>query len=163
MNLKSAYFAGGCFWGVEYYFEKINGVQSAISGYMGGDLVNPTYKDICTGNTGHLEVVQVNYDDKIVKYGDLAKLFFEIHDPTQSNGQGPDIGTQYLSAIFYENENEKSINNELIDILKKNNYDVITQLISKNNITFYEAEDYHQNYYFVHNKIPYCHSYKKKF
>lgn len=161
--IKSAYFAGGCFWGVEYYFEKLNGVQSAISGYMGGHLENPTYKDICTGNTGHFEVVQVNYDSNIIGYEDLAKLFFEIHDSTQSNGQGPDIGTQYLSAIFYENENEKTISNKLINILKNNGYDVVTQLILKNDTTFYEAEDYHQNYYFVHNKIPYCHSYKKKF
>jgi len=161
--IKSAYFAGGCFWGVEYYFEKLNGVQSAISGYMGGHLENPTYRDICTGNTGHFEVVQVNYDSNIIGYEDLAKLFFEIHDSTQSNGQGPDIGTQYLSAIFYENENEKTISNKLINILKNNGYDVVTQLILKNDTTFYEAEDYHQNYYFVHNKIPYCHSYKKKF
>ena len=161
--IKSAYFAGGCFWGVEYYFEKLNGVQSAISGYMGGHLENPTYKDICTGNTGHFEVVQVNYDSNIIGYEDLAKLFFEIHDSTQSNGQGPDIGTQYLSAIFYENENEKTISNKLINILKNNGYDVVTRLILKNDTIFYEAEDYHQNYYFVHNKIPYCHSYKKKF
>jgi len=161
--IKSTYFAGGCFWGVEYYFEKLNGVQSAISGYMGGHLVNPTYKDICTGNTGHFEVVQVNYDSDIIEYEDLAKLFFEIHDPTQTNGQGPDIGTQYLSAIFYENENEKNINNKLINTLKNNGYSVVTQLISKNDTVFYEAEDYHQNYYFIHNKIPYCHTYKKKF
>lgn len=163
MKLKSAYFAGGCFWGVEYYFEKLHGVQSAINGYMGGDLINPTYRDICTGNTGHLEVVQVNYDAEVIEYRDLAKLFFEIHDPTQKNGQGPDIGSQYLSAIFYENKNEKNITVELIDALKNKGYDVITQVISKNKISFFEAEAYHQNYYFVHNKIPYCHTYIKKF
>jgi len=161
--IKSAYFAGGCFWGVEFYFEKLNGVQSAISGYMGGHLENPTYKDICTGNTGHFEVVQVNYDSEIIGYEDLAKLFFEIHDPTQKNGQGPDLGTQYLSAIFYENKDEKTICVKLVDILKTDNYDVVTKLISKNNTIFYEAELYHQNYYFVHNKIPYCHSYIKRF
>jgi len=161
--IKSAYFAGGCFWGVEFYFEKLNGVQSAISGYMGGHLENPTYKDICTGNTGHFEVVQVNYESEIIGYEDLAKLFFEIHDPTQKNGQGPDLGTQYLSAIFYENKDEKTICVKLVDILKTDNYDVVTKLISKNNTIFYEAELYHQNYYFVHNKIPYCHSYIKRF
>ena len=161
--MKSAYFAGGCFWGVEYYFEKLEGVHSAISGYMGGHLNNPTYKDICSGMTGHLEVVQINYDSNIIAYNDLAKLFFEIHDPTQENGQGPDIGSQYLSAIFYENESEKLINEKLIQILKDKGYEVITKLISKQDYPFFEAEDYHQNYYFVHNKIPYCHSYRKKF
>lgn len=161
--MKSAYFAGGCFWGVEYYFENLEGVHSAISGYMGGHLNNPTYKDICSGMTGHLEVVQINYDSNIIAYNDLAKLFFEIHDPTQVNGQGPDIGSQYLSAIFYENESEKEINEKLIQILINKGHKVVTKLISKQDHPFFEAEDYHQNYYFVHNKIPYCHSYRKKF
>ena len=161
--MKSAYFAGGCFWGVEYYFEKLEGVDSAISGYMGGHLENPTYRDICSGTTGHLEVVQINYDSNVVSYDDLAKLFFEIHDPTQANGQGPDIGSQYLSAIFYENEHEKEISKKLIQTLEEKGYDVVTQLISKKEHPFFEAEEYHQNYYFVHNKIPYCHTYRKKF
>jgi len=99
MNTKSAYFAGGCFWGVEYNFEKLEGVQSAISGYMGGKLENPTYKDVCSGSTGHLEVVRIDYDETKVSFENLAKLFFEIHDPTQENGQGPDLGSQYLSAM----------------------------------------------------------------
>ncbi len=148
---------------MEYYFEKLNGVHSAISGYMGGHLENPSYQEICSGNTGHFEVVQVNYDSSIIDYNTLSKLFFEIHDPTQKNGQGPDIGSQYLSAIFYENEDEKMISFDLINILKDKGYDVVTQLIAKNNITFFEAEEYHQNYYFIHNKTPYCHSYTKKF
>ena len=163
MKLKSAYFAGGCFWGVEYYFEKLNGVSAAISGYMGGKLPNPTYQDICTGTTGHLEVVKVVYDPKVITYDTLVKLFFEIHDPTQTNGQGPDIGSQYLSAIFYENENEKNISIELINILKDKGYEVITKLISSNETPFFEAEEYHQDYYFVHNKMPYCHTYIKRF
>ena len=163
LKLKSAYFAGGCFWGVEYYFEKLNGVSAAISGYMGGKLPNPTYQDICTGTTGHLEVVKVVYDPKVITYDTLVKLFFEIHDPTQTNGQGPDIGSQYLSAIFYENENEKNISIELINILKDKGYEVITKLISSNVTPFFEAEEYHQDYYFVHNKMPYCHTYIKRF
>jgi len=162
-TLKSTYFAGGCFWGVEYYFEKLKGVDSAISGYMGGELKNPTYQDICTGRTGHLEVVQINYDPELVSYENLAKLFFEIHDPTQENGQGPDLGSQYLSAIFYENEEEKQISLNLIKLLKTKNYNVVTQLIPSNIHPFYKAEEYHQDYYFVHNKVPYCHSYTKRF
>jgi len=163
MKIKSAYFAGGCFWGVEYFFEKLDGVKSAVSGYMGGQLNNPSYKDVCSGLSGHLEVVRVDYDENQVSYENLTKLFFEIHDPTQSNGQGPDIGSQYLSAIFYTNEKEKNIAENLIDILKQKNYAVATQLISKQNNSFFEAEEYHQNYYFVHHKIPYCHSYTKRF
>ena len=160
---KSAYFAGGCFWGVEYYFENLEGVSAAISGYMGGDLNNPSYHDVCTGLTGHLEVVKIDYDPSMVSFESLAKLFFEIHDPEQTNGQGPDIGSQYLSAIFYNDENEKEISNKLIEQLNKNGYKVATKLISLEGNPFFEAEDYHQDYYFKHNKIPYCHSYTKRF
>lgn len=163
MNLQSAYFAGGCFWGVEYYFEQLEGVKAAISGYMGGHLNNPSYKEVCTGQTGHLEVVRVDYDSEIVTFEELAELFFEIHDPTQKNGQGPDIGNQYLSAIFYNNQEEKDIAQALIDILKNKGYDIATQLISTHNTPFFEAEEYHQDYYFKHNKQPYCHKYIKRF
>ena len=162
-NLKSAYFAGGCFWGVEYFFEKLDGVKAAVSGYMGGHLNNPSYQEICRGTTGHLEVVRVDYDPSIVEYDELVELFFEIHDPTQKNGQGPDIGSQYLSAIFYDTKEEKEISQELIEVLKSKGYDIATQLISTLNTPFFEAEDYHQDYYFVHNKEPYCHSYVKRF
>lgn len=163
MNLQSAYFAGGCFWGVEYFFEKLEGVQAAISGYMGGHLNNPSYKEVCNGTTGHLEVVRVDYDADIVTFEELVELFFEIHDPTQTNGQGPDIGNQYLSAIFYNNQEEKDIAQALIDILKNKGYDIATQLISTKNTPFFEAEEYHQDYYFKHNKQPYCHKYVKRF
>lgn len=107
-TLKKAYFAGGCFWGVEYFLEKEFGVKSVVSGYMGGKLKNPTYKDVSRGNSGHLELVEVVYDSKEVSYEKLAKLFFEIHNPQQTNGQGPDIGEQYLSAIFVSNDEEKN-------------------------------------------------------
>ena len=119
-NIKNAYFAGGCFWGVEYYFEKTVGVKEAVSGYMGGRLPNPDYKSVCTGLTGHLEVVKVVYDSSKTNFETLARLFFEIHDPTQANGQGPDIGSQYLSAVFYNDENEKNITQSLINKLEEN-------------------------------------------
>jgi len=162
MNLQSAYFAGGCFWGVEYYFEKLEGVHAAINGYMGGHLNNPSYQEVCKGTTGHLEVVKVDYDANIVTFEELSELFFDIHDPTQKNGQGPDIGNQYLSAIFYNNQEEKNIAQALINILKNKGYDIATQLISVHNTPFFEAEEYHQDYYFKHNKQPYCHKYIKK-
>jgi len=156
-NLKNAYFAGGCFWGVEYHFEKLHGVKSADSGYMGGTVHNPSYREVCSGSTGHLEVVRVKYDSKLISFETLAKLFFEMHDPTQKNGQGPDIGSQYLSAIFYNDENEKNISKNLIEIIEKKGYKVATKLISTKNTPFFKAEDYHQDYYFKHNKTPYCH------
>jgi len=162
-NIQKAYFAGGCFWGVEYFFEKLDGVRSAISGYMGGTMPNPDYRSVCTGDTGHIEVVEVTYDSEIVDYETLAKLFFETHDATQVGGQGPDIGSQYISAIFYDNIEQKDIANNLINILEKKGYKIATKLISTLNTPFFEAEDYHQDYYFKHNKTPYCHVYKSKF
>ena len=106
-NTKYAYFSSGCFWGTEYWFEKSKGVLSVVSGYAGGHKVNPTYYEVCTGLTGHLETVRVAYDPEKTTYEELVKLFFETHDFTQKNGQGPDIGTQYLSAIFYQTQEEK--------------------------------------------------------
>lgn len=156
-----AYFAGGCFWGVEYFFEHKEGVAAAVSGYMGGFMKDPSYQDVTFGNTGHLEVVEVTYDVSKMSYEDLAKFFFEIHDPTQANGQGPDIGEQYLSAIFFNNEEEKRTAHLLIDILKDKGYKVVTQVIPTS--TFWKAEEYHQNYYDQKKSKPYCHAYKKKF
>ena len=163
MATQQAYFAAGCFWGVEYYFQQEAGVLSAISGYMGGVTPNPSYKEVCTGLTGHLEVVQVNYDDTQVSFEALTKLFFEIHDFTQINGQGPDIGSQYLSAVFYSNEDEKKSIKTIIAQLETKGYSVATALISTHNTPFFEAEEYHQDYYFKHNKVPYCHSIRKIF
>ena len=161
MSYKKAYFAGGCFWGVEHLFQQKEGVFSVTSGYMGGLLDNPTYQDVLTGKTGHLEAVEVTYDPAQVNFEELAKFFFEIHDPTQANGQGPDIGAQYLSAVFYNSDDEKDITQNLIEILKSKGYDVVTKLFPA--VKFWEAEEYHQDYYVKKNQQPYCHVYQNKF
>ncbi|TQV86406.1 bifunctional methionine sulfoxide reductase B/A protein [Aliikangiella coralliicola] len=158
---NSAYFAGGCFWGVEHLMQQQAGVVSAVSGYMGGQTDNPTYEQVCSKTTGHLEVVEINYHSDEVDFETLAKLFFEIHDPTQTDGQGPDKGSQYLSAIFYNNNDEKQISEKLIDILRTKGYDVATQLLPVD--TFWKAEDYHQDYYQKNGHSPYCHRYEAKF
>lgn len=160
-NVKYAYFSSGCFWGTEYWFEKSKGVISVVSGYAGGHKANPTYREVCTGLTGHLETVRVCYDPEKTTYEELVKLFFETHDFTQKNGQGPDIGSQYLSAIFYQNEEEKEIAEKYIKMLRDRNYDVATTLREYKN--FYEAEDYHQDYYAKKGSMPYCHFYTKLF
>lgn len=160
-NIKNTYFAAGCFWGVEYHFAKLNGVLSAVSGYMGGHTLNPDYHSVSSGMTGHLEVVQVQYDENIVSLEELTKLFFEIHDFTQVNGQGPDIGSQYLSAIYYNNNEEKEVFESIMSILTNKGYTVATSLYEA--VPFYEAEDYHQDYYERHQKVPYCHTLKKIF
>ena len=161
MPHKKAYYAGGCFWGVEHLFQKKDGVLNAVSGYMGGSLDNPTYQDVLTGKTGHLEAVEITYDPDQVSYQELTKFFFEIHDPTQANGQGPDIGAQYLSAVFYSSEKEKEISQELVNLLKNKGFDVVTKIIPAE--TFWIAEDYHQDYYVNRNQQPYCHMHRKKF
>jgi len=160
-KIAKAFYAGGCFWGVEYFFEQKEGVISAVSGYMGGDLKNPTYQDVISGNSGHLEVVQVSYDTNKVSYENLTKFFFEIHDPTQANGHGPDIGEQYMSVIFFNEEDEKKIAHNLIDILKNKGYKVLTKVLPAS--PFWKAEEYHQNYYNKNQKKPYCHRYTKRF
>lgn len=160
---KKAHFAGGCFWGVEHLLEKQAGVKDVISGYMGGHKKNPDYYGVIKGDTGHVETVEVVYNPDEISYESLSKLFFEIHDSTQKNGQGPDIGSQYLSVVFYENEEEKKTTEKLIDILKTKGIDAATTLRSKENTPFYAAEGYHQNYYLRTGKTPYCHVYKKIF
>jgi len=132
-----------------------------VSGYMGGTQENPSYEDVIYRNTGHLETVEVTYDPKKVSYEALARTFFEIHDPTQKNGQGPDIGEQYLSAVFVRNEYEKKTVQKLIRILKHKGFDAATQI--RPLYPFYKAEDYHQEYYEKTGKMPYCHVYKQKF
>ena len=160
-KIKKAYFAGGCFWGVEYHLEKTPGVIEAVSGYMGGSTKNPSYKEVSYKNTGHIESVEVTYDSSKISYETLAKLFFEIHDPTQKNRQGPDRGLQYQSAIFYSSVAEKKTLIKLIEILRTKGYDVQTSLRLKT--PFYKAEDYHQDYYAHKGSQPYCHAFTKRF
>jgi len=158
---EKAIFAGGCFWGVEYHFSKVNGVISATSGYTGGTTDNPSYKEVCTGKTGHAEAIEVEFDPSVVRYETLAKLFFEIHDPTQVNRQGPDIGTQYRSAIYYSNEEQKKVGEKLITQLKAKGYRVVTTVEKAKK--FWQAENYHQDYYEKNGHKPYCHIYQKRF
>ena len=158
---NKAYFAGGCFWGVEYWFEKTNGVLAVRSGYMGGIVKHPTYEQVCTGKTGHAETVEVEYDPAKVSYEDLAKLFFEIHDPTQKNRQGPDIGGQYRSAVFYVDDQQKETANYLIKQLREKGLNVVTAVERAGD--FWLAENYHQNYYEKTGGQPYCHLRTKRF
>jgi len=160
-TLKKAYFAGGCFWGVEYYFEKIDGVKEVISGFMGGHLKNPGYYDVIRKDTGHVETVEVLYDPSKVSYETLAKTFFEIHDPTQVDGQGPDIGSQYLSAIFVNNTQERKTIEGLIKVLEDKGFKIATK--TRNKSPFYSAEAYHQDYYERKGSKPYCHRKVKRF
>ena len=159
--LKKAYFAGGCFWGVEYYLEKIDGVKEVTSGFMGGHLKDPGYYDVVRKDTGHLETVEVVYDPTQVSYETLAKTFFEIHDPTQADGQGPDIGSQYLSAVFVSDQEERKTIEKLIKILESKGLKIATKVLSK--APFYSAEAYHQDYYERKGSTPYCHRRVKRF
>jgi len=156
-----AIFASGCFWGTEYYFNKVPGVISTTVGYTGGHVPNPTYKQVCTDKTGHAEAVEVSFDPEVISYEQIAKLFFETHDFTQLNRQGPDIGTQYRSAIFYLDEEQKQIATQLIQTLKTKRHNVKTKVTKAD--TFWPAEEYHQDYYDKARKTPYCHVYKKIF
>ena len=157
----TAIFAGGCFWGVEYFMQKTPGVITVTSGFTGGHVKNPSYREVCTGTTGHAEAVKIIYDPRKTSYEALLKLFMEIHDPTQVGGQGPDLGDQYRSEIFYLNEEQKKTAEKNINILKAKGYKVATLLIKASE--FYDAEAYHQDYYFKNGKLPYCHGYTKRF
>lgn len=159
--IKKAYFASGCFWGTEYYFMKAKGVKHSAVGFMGGHVDNPTYEQVSRKNTGHLETTEVEYDTSKTSYEDLVKLFFETHDFTQTNGQGPDIGPQYLSCIFYSDDKEKEVAEKYIKILEGKGYKVATML--KPVSTFWKAENYHQQYYEHKGTKPYCHVYKEIF
>jgi peptide methionine sulfoxide reductase msrA/msrB len=157
----TAIFAGGCFWGVEYFLQKSPGVISVTSGYTGGHVKNPSYREVCTGTTGHAEAVKIIYDSEKTSYEKLLRIFMEIHDPTQVGGQGPDIGDQYRSEIFYLNDEQRKIAEKTINILKTNGYKVATAVTKASE--FYDAEKYHQDYYFNNGKVPYCHGYTKRF
>jgi peptide methionine sulfoxide reductase msrA/msrB len=152
---NKAIFAGGCFWGLEYYFAKAPGVISTTVGYTGGHVDHPTYYQVCNGKTGHLEAIQIVFDPAKTSYEALTKLFFEIHDPTQKDGQGPDIGEQYRSAVFYLDDGQKAIAEELLGKLQKKGYHTVTRVVKAS--TFWPAEEYHQDYYEKKGKMPYCH------
>jgi peptide-methionine (S)-S-oxide reductase len=146
-TMAKATFAAGCFWGVEATFRQIDGVSSTRVGYTGGELKNPTYKDVCSDRTGHAEAVEVDYDPAKVKYDDLLQVFWENHDPTQLNRQGPDFGSQYRSAIFYhspEQEQAARVSKEKLEKSGRFRRSIVTQIVPA--VTFYEAEDYHQQY-----------------
>ncbi len=157
----TAIFAGGCFWGVEYFLQKEPGVISVTSGYTGGHIRNPSYKEVCTGKTGHAEAVKIIYDPEKTNYEKLLRLFLEIHDPVQVGGQGPDLGDQYRSEIFYMNDDQKKIAEKNLKILADKGYKLATALTKASE--FFDAEDYHQDYYFNNGKVPYCHGYTRRF
>ncbi len=161
INKETAIYAGGCFWGVEYFMQEQKGVISVESGYIGGEKENPTYEEVCANKTGHAEAVRIVFDNTKINYKILTKKFFEIHDPTQSNRQGPDVGNQYRSEIFYTNLKQKEIAKELIQLLKDKGYDIQTKLTAASH--FYAAESYHQEYYTRTGGMPYCHIYTKRF
>ena len=143
--MQTATFGAGCFWGVEATFQKIKGVKKTTVGYMGGKLENPTYEQVCTDKTGHAEVIQIIYDSEQISYENLLEIFWEIHDPTQLNRQGPDIGTQYRSVIFYHNEDQKKLAEESKNKQqKKYNKNIVTEITPA--AEFYPAEEYHQKY-----------------
>jgi len=152
---ETAIFASGCFWGTEYYLQKAKGVISTTVGYTGGKVKNPSYNQVCTGRTGHAEAVEVEFDPTLTSFEILARLYFETHDFTQVNGQGPDIGTQYRSVIFYTNDKQKEVVEKLVKELSQKGYQVATSIEKAGE--FYEAEKYHQDYYSKSGGNPYCH------
>lgn len=158
---ETALFAGGCFWGVEYYMKQLPGVWSVESGYIGGSKENPSYEEVKAHTTGHAEAVRIVFDPAKTNYETLARQFFEIHDPTHVDHQGPDVGEQYRSEVFYTTTEQKEIAEKLIDLLKAKGLEVATHVTPAT--TFWPAEDYHQNYYTRKGTLPYCHGYTKRF
>ena len=158
MNMETATLAGGCFWCVEAVYDELRGVEAVESGYMGGHTANPTYADICEGDTGHAEVVQIRFDADVVSFGELLEVFFTVHDPTTLNRQGNDVGTQYRSAIFYHTPLQKAVAEETIARLNAGKLwakPIVTEIAPA--ATFYIAEDYHQEYFArTGGANPYC-------
>ena len=156
-NFETATFGSGCFWCTEAIFQNLKGVERVTSGYSGGTKENPTYKEVCSGNTGHAEVIQVVFDPAVINYNELLEVFWKTHDPTTLNRQGNDVGTQYRSVIFYQNENQKKLAEYYKAELEKSKIwddPIVTEIVPYKN--FYTAEDYHQNYYEQNTSQPYC-------
>lgn len=156
-NLQIATFAGGCFWCTEAVFNRLKGVERVVSGYTGGHIKNPAYREICTGRTGHAEAIQIFYNESIIGYKELLEIFFATHDPTTLNRQGNDEGTQYRSAIFYSNDSQKEEAIDFISYLEKEhifNKAITTEIVKQE--VFYNAEDNHQDYYNLNQEQPYC-------
>ncbi|HLU11818.1 MAG TPA: peptide-methionine (S)-S-oxide reductase MsrA [Oceanobacillus sp.] len=154
-NREVATLAGGCFWCLEAVYDELKGVEDVVSGYTGGHVPNPTYRAVCTGDTGHAEAVQITFDPSVISYGDLLDVFFTIHDPTTLNRQGNDIGTQYRSAIFYHSPEQKAVAEQKIaEAANSWEKPIVTEL--KPIDTFYPAEDYHQEYFANNPYQPYC-------
>jgi peptide methionine sulfoxide reductase msrA/msrB len=153
--------ASGCFWGTEYFLKRIDGVLSTTVGYTGGHVENPSYEQVCGKRTGHYEACLVEYDPKRTTAEEVLRTFFETHDPTQANGQGPDIGPQYRSAVFYQNDAQRDLTQSLIGLLTAKGLDVATEVLPAQ--AFYSAEGYHQDYYDIKGGTPYCHGYRKLF
>lgn len=158
-----AYFAAGCFWGVEHLFKEQPGIVSTTVGYMGGKVDYPCYKEVCEGDTGHAEVLRVAFDPAVVSYEQLCRLFFEIHNFTQEDGQGPDIGDQYRSEIFVGSLEQERIAKQLLGELKAKGHRPVTKVTGTKGTPFWRAEDYHQEYYRKTGKAPYCHRRRKVF
>jgi peptide methionine sulfoxide reductase msrA/msrB len=161
MDTEEAIVAGGCFWGVDYFLRITPGVLNVEAGYTGGMTLNPDYEQVCRGNTGHYEAVRVIFDKNKTDYHAIIKRFFEIHDPCDSSGQGPDRGTRYQSAIFCYNAAQFDDAKTLIQLLEQRGYQVATKLLDVQ--TFWPAEHYHQDYYGKHHKMPYCHRPEPRF
>ena len=158
---EEAIFAGGCFWGIDHYFRKLTGILKVEVGYSGGTLPNPSYEMVCANRAGHYEVARVLYDPSKTSFEEVCSYFFEIHDPTQRDGQGPDIGQQYESVVFYYDDKQRQVASRLIETLKQTGFDVATKLLPVS--IFWPAEDYHQAYYAKKRAESYCHVYTKRF
>lgn len=161
METEKATFASGCFWGTQYHFDQHEGVVSTLVGYTGGNVENPTYEQVCTGDTGHREAIEIEFDPTATTYESLVKLFFETHDFSQENGQGPDIGHQYTSAVYCHDQNQKEVAEKLVADLEAKGHSVTTAVLPAS--TFYPAEEHHQKYYKKTGGSPYCHVYVKRF
>lgn len=152
--METATFGGGCFWCVEAVFQEVDGVEEVVSGYAGGDVETPSYEEVCSGSTGHAEVVQLEYDPEEVGYRELLDVFFDVHDPTTRNREGPDVGSQYRSCVFYHDERQRDAVEEKVAELEGDGLDVVTEVASLDE--FYRAEDYHQDYFRKNPSDGYC-------